>query len=64
VAVLLGRNVLPNRDSFFSFFITLSWVVAALCLVLLVPCWRYFAAHPATRRKPELGSLSESQSAA
>lgn len=64
VGVLLGRNMLPTRESFFSFFVTLSWVVALLCLVLLVPCWRYFAAHPATRRKPELGSLSESQSAA
>jgi hypothetical protein len=50
VGVLLARNVLQPAEEFLSFFVTLSWVVVGACLVLLVPCWRYFAIHPATQR--------------
>jgi hypothetical protein len=50
VAVLLARNVLGPAENFLAFFLNLSWVVAGACLVLLVPCWLYFAAHPAARR--------------
>jgi hypothetical protein len=49
VAVLLARNALGPAEDFLAFFLTLSWVIAGACLVLLVPCWRYFATHPATR---------------
>jgi hypothetical protein len=49
VGVLLARNALGPTENFLAFFLTLSWVVAGACLVLLVPCWRYFATHPATR---------------
>jgi hypothetical protein len=56
VAVMLARNVLRPPESFLPFFLALSWVVAVACLVLLVPCWRYFAAHPATRAVPGRGA--------
>src|SRR5262249_20775530 len=42
VGVLLARNALGPADNFLAFFLTLGWVIAAACLVLLVPCWRYF----------------------
>jgi hypothetical protein len=49
VAVLLARNALGPGEHFLPFFLTLSWVIAVGCVVLLIPCWHYFAAHPATR---------------
>ena len=49
VAVLIARNALGPAESFLTFFVTLSWVIAGACLVLLIPCWHYFATHPATR---------------
>lgn len=64
VGVLLGRNLFNAGESFLSFFITLSWVVAGACLVLLIPCWRYFATHPATHAKAATRVLSESQTPA
>jgi hypothetical protein len=56
VVVLLARNLLAPREHFLSFFLTLSWVIAGACLVLLVPCWRYFATHPATWAKARGGT--------
>jgi hypothetical protein len=52
VGVLVARNVLGPTERFLAFFLTLSWVIAAACLVLLVPCWRCFATHAATRLAP------------
>jgi hypothetical protein len=52
VGVLLARNALGRTENFLAFFLTLSWVIAVACLVLLVPCWRYFATHPATQPAP------------
>jgi hypothetical protein len=55
VVVLLARNwfVSPEglapKGEFLSFFIALSWIIAVACVVFLLPCWRYFATHPATR---------------
>jgi Family of unknown function (DUF5690) len=46
VAVLLGRTVAAPGDDFLSFFIVLSWATAVACVLLLVPCWRYFARRP------------------
>jgi hypothetical protein len=56
VGVLLVRNALGFTGDFLAFFLTLSWVIAGACLVLLIPCWRYFATHPATRPAPALAS--------
>lgn len=50
VGVLLARGAVVPGGDFLPFFVGLCGVVAAACLVLLVPCWRYFATHPATRR--------------
>jgi hypothetical protein len=50
VVVLLARNLIAPTENFLSFFIALSWIIAGSCLVLLIPCWWYFASHPATRQ--------------
>jgi hypothetical protein len=49
VLVLLARNVAAPRGDFLDFFVSVSWAIAGGCLLLLVGCWRYFAAHPATQ---------------
>jgi Family of unknown function (DUF5690) len=49
VVVLLARNLFGSTDHFLSFFITLSWVIAGASAVFLLPCWGYFAMHPAAR---------------
>jgi len=55
VVVLLARNnIAPGKD-FLTFFITLSWATTICCVVLLVPCWRYFARKPAA--KPDVSAL-------
>jgi hypothetical protein len=51
VGVLFTRNLLEPAENFLSFFLALSWVVAGACVVLLIPCWRYFATHPATQSR-------------
>jgi hypothetical protein len=56
VMVLLARNLVGSTENFLTFFVTLSWVIALACLVLLIPCWRYFATHPATRPAPSLAT--------
>lgn len=48
VVVLLARNLFGPVENFLSFFLTLSWIIAGLSIVLLVPCWYYFAHHPST----------------
>jgi hypothetical protein len=55
VGILLVRNALGPTEDFLAFFLTLSWIIAGACLVLLIPCWRYFATHPATLPRPEPG---------
>lgn len=52
VGVLLARNLLGPAENFLAFFLGLSWVIAGTCLILLIPCWRYFATHPATGQTP------------
>lgn len=49
VGVLLARNFLGPTENFLGFFLTASGTVAAACLVLLGPCWWFFATHPAGR---------------
>jgi hypothetical protein len=46
---LLAHNVAAPRGDFLDFFVSVSWTIAGGCLLLLVGCWRYFAAHPATQ---------------
>ena len=52
VGVLLARNAFGPAENFLGFFRTLSWVVVAACLLLLLPCGYYFARHPAAKRSP------------
>ncbi|HEY2786562.1 MAG TPA: DUF5690 family protein [Fimbriiglobus sp.] len=51
VVVLLTRNLtgFGTGDNFLGFFVGLSWGIVGLCLVSLIPCWWYFAVHPAAR---------------
>lgn len=53
VVVLLARNLFAPTENFLAFFITLSWVIAGTCMILLLPCWRYFLLHPATSVLPD-----------
>jgi hypothetical protein len=53
VAVLIARNLIAPGENFLSFFVLLSWATAGACMLLLVPCYFYFANHPAMR--PPLG---------
>ncbi|HZZ79932.1 MAG TPA: DUF5690 family protein [Gemmataceae bacterium] len=48
-AVMLTHNVFEPSENFLHFFVPLSWVIAIASVLLLVPCWWYFAIHPATR---------------
>jgi hypothetical protein len=51
VGVLLARNLIGPIEDFVSLFLMLSWLIAGGCLVLLIPCWRSFARHPAIQRQ-------------
>jgi hypothetical protein len=53
VVVLLARNTLGSSENFLSFFLMLSWAIAAACVLLLIPCWCYFVTHSATRSAPD-----------
>jgi Family of unknown function (DUF5690) len=53
VGVLLARNLLGPAENFLDFFLTASGIVAVACLVLLVPCWRFFATHMAAQHSVE-----------
>jgi hypothetical protein len=46
VAVLIGRNLMPRTSDFFNFYHGLSIVISMLCIVVMIPCWRYFASRP------------------
>ena len=50
IGVLLARQALVPGDNFLGFFLVLSWIIAGASLAVLLPCWRYFSAHPATRQ--------------
>jgi hypothetical protein len=56
-AVMLARNFAGTLDNFLSFFVPLSWLIAATGMLLLVPCWFYFDAHGATRSPAELEAI-------
>lgn len=53
VLILLVRNFTASPDNFLPFFVMLSWIIAIVCLLLIVPCAVYFARHPATQRPME-----------
>jgi hypothetical protein len=52
--VMVAKNFGPATDNFLAFFVPLSWTIAGACVVLLIPCWWYFAVHPATTVGVEL----------
>jgi hypothetical protein len=53
-AVMIVKNCVGTLDHFLDFFVPLSWIVAGAGILLLLPCWRYFAVHSATRVQAEL----------
>jgi hypothetical protein len=53
VMVLLIRNVVTPSGDMLPLFVSLSWLTAGACAVLLVACGYYFALHPVVRRQPE-----------
>ena len=48
VALIVLKLLQPGKD-FLAFFVMLNWAIAVTCAILVIPCWRYFATHPATR---------------
>ncbi len=57
VGVLLARQAVSPEGDFLKHFVGLSWVVLTASVVLLIPCWRYFLRHEATRRVSVLGGV-------
>ena len=49
VIVLLWKTFFSVHDNFIEFFVAISWFIAAGCILLLIPCWIYFALLPATK---------------
>jgi hypothetical protein len=56
-AVMIVKNCVGTLDHFLDFFVPLSWIVAGAGVLLLLPCWRYFALHAATRTQAELAPV-------
>jgi hypothetical protein len=54
VIVLLWKTFFPVHDNFVDFFIAISWTIAIGCVLLLIPCWIYFAVLAATKRQAAL----------
>jgi hypothetical protein len=52
VVVLIAKNMLARGGSFLDFFLGLCWVIAGASLLMLVPCWRFFASLPAAKDLP------------
>jgi hypothetical protein len=50
VGVMLARNLVEPGRNFLPFFLTLSWLIAAACVGLMVPCWIYFSLVTGSRR--------------
>jgi hypothetical protein len=53
VAVMFAKNFWGGPGDFRDFFFTMCWFIAAASCVLMILCWLYFAAHPATTRSAE-----------
>src|SRR5262249_23637004 len=64
VGVLFAGGPLGKTENFLSFFVLLSWVVAGACVLLLVPCWYFFAALRAPRPAPEAEPVPGKEAAA
>jgi hypothetical protein len=45
VVVLLVRTWVQPTSDFLPFYDRMSVGLAALCIAMIIPCWRYFAAH-------------------
>jgi hypothetical protein len=61
--VMLAKNFVQANDTFLEFFVLLSWAIAGTCVLLLIPCWWYFAVHPATKAVAELEPVPAGSSA-
>jgi hypothetical protein len=57
--VMVAKNFVQANETFLEFFVLLSWAIAGSCVLLLIPCWWYFAVHPATRAVAELQPVQE-----
>lgn len=62
-AVMLAKNFVRTDDTFLEFFVLLSWTIAGSCMLLLIPCWWYFAVHPATKAVAEVAPVSAERAA-
>jgi len=52
--VVVAKNLITIEGNFLDFFVPLSWVIAIVCAILLIPCWIYFAQVPSAKSVPEL----------
>lgn len=59
VAVLLSKDMLSSRGDFLSFFLAAGWIIGVSCVLCIVPCWRYFSAHPAAQEKARWPALNQ-----
>jgi hypothetical protein len=55
VVVMLAKYSIGGGAGFLDFFVNTSWVLAAGCIVMLIPCWRYFATRQSV--EPEVVKL-------
>ena len=53
VIIIVAKNSLSITGDVFGYFLTLSWIFAGASLLMLIPCWRYFARQTATSPKIE-----------
>jgi hypothetical protein len=53
-AVMMVKNSVGTLDNFLAFFVPLSWTIAGIGVLLLIPCWRYFALHAATQAQADM----------
>jgi hypothetical protein len=53
VVVVLVKNGLSFGENVFEYFVVLSWVLGGACLLMLLPCWRYFATRQSTNQNIE-----------
>lgn len=52
VLVLLGKSYLGPPQAFLPWFLALSWIIAGMVLLLLVPCRRFFLRLPTAHPPP------------
>jgi hypothetical protein len=53
-AVIVTKNFVAPLEDFLAFFVSLSWFVAGAGVLLLIPCWYYFAVRTAAPAESSL----------